>query len=205
MKRTPAKLTRQRAQTLKNSSTERERLLKDEVVQPTAGIACLRAWEEAFMAEYRVVGVSAETAAKVRRTGKSPGYGHPVHSEVATGYGPCRLCLRDFQIGADRRLLFTYDPFFRQEPYPLPGPVFIHESECPPFPEDGGFPRDLRSHDLTLDAYARGRRLIAEEHVAGGGKVDELVASLLARPEVDYIHVRDTQAGCFDFRIERPV
>jgi hypothetical protein len=26
---------------------------------------------------------------------------------------------------------------------------------------------------------------------------------LLARPDVDYIHVRDTEAGCFDCRIER--
>ncbi|MEP6800479.1 MAG: DUF1203 domain-containing protein [Acidobacteriota bacterium] len=155
------------------------------------------------MADYDVVGVSEEIASKVRRSGKSPGYGHPVHSEVASGYGPCRLCLRDFRIGVDRRLLFTYDPFFGLEPYPLPGPVFIHESECTPFPRDDGFPADLRKHELTLDAYAVGRRLIAEEHVASEAVIDDVVAGLLARPEVDYIHVRDARAGCFDFRIQR--
>jgi hypothetical protein len=155
------------------------------------------------MIVYRVFGISSNTAEKVRQTRMSPGYGHPVHSEVATGYGPCRLCLSDFQVGVDRRLLFTFDPFFGIEPYPLPGPVFIHESACTPFPEDGGFPKDLRSHDLTLDAYAQGRRLVAEEHVRGGGGIDELVHRLLSRADVDYIHVRDTEAGCFDFRIAR--
>jgi len=155
------------------------------------------------MIAYRVVGVPANTAERVRQTMTSPGYGHPVHSEVATGYGPCRVCLRDFEVGVDRRLLFTFDPFFGVEPYPLPGPIFIHESSCAPFPEDGGFPQDLRSHDLTLDAYAQGRRLLVEEHVKGGNGIDEIIAHLLSQADVDYIHVRDTDAGCFDFRIAR--
>jgi hypothetical protein len=29
------------------------------------------------------------------------------------------------------------------------------------------------------------------------------IAELLSRPDVDYIEVRDRNAGCFDFRIER--
>jgi hypothetical protein len=155
------------------------------------------------MAEYRIVAISNETAEKVRTTRKSPGYGHPVHSEIAAGYGPCRLCLRDFAVGIDRRLLFTHDPFYGFEPFPLPGPVFIHEAPCERYPDAGGFPEDLRSHKLTLAAYGKGRRLLAEERVDERGKVDEAVACLLARPDVDYIHVFDTQAGCYDFRIER--
>ncbi len=70
-------------------------------------------------------------------------------------------------------------------------------------PRDDGFPADLRKHELTLDPYAVGRRLIAEEHVASEAVIDDVVAGLLARPEVDYIHVRDARAGCFDFRIQR--
>jgi hypothetical protein len=154
------------------------------------------------MAEYRILGVPAETAARVRSTRKSPGYGHPVHSEIATGYGPCRVCLRDFEIGADRRLLFTYDPFFGAEPYPMPGPVFIHETECMPYPADGGFPEDLRRHALTFAAYGRGRRLLAEERLTPAGDVDALIERALAQTDVRYLHVRDTEAGCFDFQIE---
>jgi hypothetical protein len=80
--------------------------------------------------------------------------------------------------------------------------VFIHEDECSRYPEDGGFPEDLRSHPLTLNAYARGRRLSAQEYVDDGA-VEPVIDRLLARPDVDYIHVRDTQAGCYDLRIER--
>ena len=157
------------------------------------------------MSGYRVVALDPETARKVRDSRRSPGYGHPVHSEIATGYGPCRLCLRDFEVGVDRRLLFTFDPFFQVEPYPLPGPVFIHEAECDRHPEDGAFPVDLLAHRLTLVAYARGRVLRAEEHVerVESPEIEKVVSRLLSRPDVDYLHVRDTEAGCYDFRIER--
>ena len=154
------------------------------------------------MSAYRVVAVSEGLAQKVRTSRRAPGYGHPVHAEVATGYGPCRLCLRDFEVGVDRRLLFTLDPFHGLEAYPLPGPVFIHEETCGRYPEQAGFPAGLRSHDLTLAAYARGRVLRAEERV-GGAEVEDAIGRLLARADVDYLHVRDTAAGCYDLRIER--
>jgi hypothetical protein len=154
------------------------------------------------MADYRFVAVSEWLAEKVRTTRRSPGYGHPVHAEVATGYGPCRLCLHDFEVGVDRRLLFTLDPFHGLEPFPLPGPVFIHEEECDRHPEHAGFPPDLLSHDLTLAAYARGRILRAEERVAGTD-AEGAIGRLLSRGDVDYLHVRDTEAGCYDFRVER--
>lgn len=151
---------------------------------------------------YRVVAISESLAEKVRSTRRSPGYGHPVHAEVATGYGPCRLCLRDFQVGLERRLLFTLDPFHGVEDFPLPGPVFIHENECDRHPESGGFPADLLSHDLTFAAYARGRVLRSEKRVAGP-EVEGAIERLLDRGDVDYLHVRDTAAGCYDLRIER--
>jgi hypothetical protein len=154
------------------------------------------------MTPHRIVAIPQKVADLVRSTRRSPGYGHPVHAEVATGHGPCRLCLRTFEVGADRRLLFTYDPFHGRETLPLPGPVFIHEDECARHPEDGGFPEDLRRHPLTLDAYANGGRIEAREQ-ATDGRLDPVVENLFARPEVAYIHVRDTEAGCFDFRIER--
>ncbi|HEY1435659.1 MAG TPA: DUF1203 domain-containing protein [Thermoanaerobaculia bacterium] len=151
---------------------------------------------------YRAVAISEGFAEKVRTSRRAPGYGHPVHAEVATGYGPCRLCLRDFAVGVDRRLLFTLDPFHGVEPFPLPGPVFIHENECDRHPENAGFPTDLLSHGLTVVGYARGPVLRAEERVPGS-EIESAIARLLARADVDYLHVRDTAAGCYDLRIER--
>jgi len=154
------------------------------------------------MTPYRIVAISDKLAGLVRQTRLSPHYKHPAHAEVATGYGPCRHCLRTFNVGEDRRILFTYDPFWGVEPLPLPGPVFIHEGDCERYPVDGGIPEDLREHALTLNAYGRGRRLLAQEYVADG-QVEPVVERLLDRSEIDYIHVRDTEAGCYDFRIER--
>ena len=151
---------------------------------------------------FRVAAIPTQVADVVRSTLRSPGYGHPAHVEVATGYGPCRHCLRDFQVGKERRILFTYDPFHGIEPLPLPGPIFIHENACERFPGAAGFPEDIRSHRLTFVAYGTERRLLIEEYL-DNGEVEPLITRLLEPSDVQYLHVRDTEAGCYDFRIER--
>ena len=60
----------------------------------------------------------------------------------------------------------------------------------------------MRAHALTLNAYGHGRRLMAQEYVTDG-RVEAVIERLFTRAEVDYIHVRDTNAGCFDCSIER--
>ena len=85
-----------------------------------------------------------------------------------------------------------------------PGPVYEHAEECERYPEDGGFPAALRESPRTLNAYGRGRRLLAQEYVEGGN-VDATIERLMERAEVDYIHVRSTAAGCYTFRVERKV
>jgi len=154
------------------------------------------------MQPYRVIAVEDRIANAVRKTFQSPGYDHPAHTPVATGRGPCRQCLKAFAVGKERRILFTYDSFYGREKLPLPGPVFIHEHDCERYPEDGGFPVDLLSHNLTLNAYGRGRLLISQRYVSNGAVEPEL-HRLLQDREVAYIHVRDTDAGCYDFCIER--
>jgi Protein of unknown function (DUF1203) len=154
------------------------------------------------MRGYRVVAIPEDLARQVRETGRSPRYGHPVHADVAKGYGPCRLCLGFFRKGEERRVLFTHDAFEGAEALPLPGPVYIHESPCPRYPEQDGFPEHLGQHALTLAAFGRGRRLRAEEYV-DDGLVEPAIERLLARPDVDYIQVHDTAAGCYDLRLER--
>ncbi len=154
------------------------------------------------MSEYRFIAMPQSTADRVRRTMKSPGYGHPAHKEVATGYGPCRLCLRTFEVGNEERILFTLDPFYGLEDLPLPGPVFIHVQECKRYDESAGFPDQLRAHPLTLNGYARGRRLLVQEYVEDGN-VEARLDRVFSHNDVAYVHVRDTRAGCYDLRVER--
>jgi len=154
------------------------------------------------MSPARVVALPDWIAVKVRSTLRSPRYGHPAHAEVATGHGPCRACLRPFEVGVDRRILFTLDAFEGIEPSPLPGPVFIHEEPCERFPEDGGFPHELEEHPLSIFAYGRGRRLLGQE-LGVDRDAAGAAARLLDLPGVDYVQVHDAAAGCYDFRIER--
>jgi hypothetical protein len=150
---------------------------------------------------FQTIAIPTSIASSVRSTGVSPFANHPVHTEVATGHGPCRHCLRTFRVGEEKRVLFTLDPFDHLEELPLPGPVFVHEADCDRYPADGGFPEDLRLEALTLNAYSSGRKLRAQEYVTGEA-AEPAIEELLARSDVDYIHVRDTAAGCYDFRIE---
>jgi hypothetical protein len=138
------------------------------------------------MIPIRVIAISTEVAETVRRTNQSPRYGHPAHIEVACGYGPCHHCLQAFKKGREKRTLFTYDAFDRVDSLPLPGPVFIHPEECARYREDGGYPEDLRQYSSVLDPYAAKRHLVAQVQV----------------DDVEYVHVRDKNAGCYDFRLE---
>jgi hypothetical protein len=154
------------------------------------------------MTAYHVIAIPQATADAVRTTLVSPRYGHPAHVETARGYGPCRLCLRFFSVGAEDRILFTYDAFEGSGGPALPGPVYLHREACDRYPEGAGFPAHLLEHPLTLTAYGEGRVPLAEEQVRDG-EIEPVLDRLLRRPEVRYLHVRDTEAGCFDCRIER--
>jgi hypothetical protein len=153
------------------------------------------------MHAYRVVALPTAVAAAVRSTRVSPFGSHPTYLEKARGYGPCRHCLRDFEIGAENRILFTYDPFEGLANYPLPGPVFIHESDCQAFPHDNGLPSWVERRSVTLFAYGHDAIIRYHERVENGNAA-AIIEQMLARDGVQYIQVRDTAAGCYDFRIE---
>jgi hypothetical protein len=154
------------------------------------------------MTAFKIIAIPTQVAEFVRINQKAPRYLHPAYTEVARGYGPCRHCLRTFRIGEEQRTLFTYDPFAKIEDLPLPGPVFIHTEACERYAEEGGYPGDMRQFASVLDAYGKGLRLV-EQVYAAAGEAEERIRNLLERPEVDYIEVRDREAGCFDFRVER--
>jgi hypothetical protein len=154
------------------------------------------------MTEIRVIALPTETAKKVLETKSSPGYGHPAHTEVAKGHGPCRHCLRPFRIGEEKRTLFTCNPFYRLAPVPAPGPVFIHSDLCERFDEEAGYPSELVPYPVVLDGYDGEQRLLTERRAAAGDQEAE-IARIFEDVSVQYVLVRDGEAGCFDFRVER--
>ena len=154
------------------------------------------------MLPIRVVAIPTEMAESVRATMRDSRYGFPAHAELASEPAPCRHCLHLIKAGVERQILFTYDHFAGVESLPQPGPVYVHAEACQRYPEPAGFPDELRASPRTLEAYARGRRLLAQEYVTDG-KMEQVIERLFARPDVHYIHVCSTEAGCYTFRIER--
>jgi hypothetical protein len=154
------------------------------------------------MPSFRVVALPTETAEFVRTTGKSPVYGFPAHKEVATGRAPCRHCLRLIRPLEEELLLFTYDPFRALGVPPLPGPVYLHAKECTRYKQDSIFPEEYLGRLLTFAAYGADRKLLEEKRLTNGGE-EATAEQLWANPEVEYIHLRSTEAGCYLFRMDR--
>ena len=117
-------------------------------------------------------------------------------------WAPCRLCLNTFRVGEEERLLFTYNPFAGIDPYPAPGPIFVHAAGCEPYAAPQGFPDSLRTLRLVLEAYGAGRWLVTREHVTDGD-VEGAAKRLFSHPAVSYVHVRNAEAGCYIARLER--
>ena len=62
------------------------------------------------MKKFKIVPLSKEYATKIRTTRKDD-FGHEVIEQIATGLGPCRVSLKPFKRGEDKRLLLTHSPF----------------------------------------------------------------------------------------------
>ena len=154
------------------------------------------------MNSFQVVAIPTEISESVRKTGRAPKYGFPAHRETAAGRAPCRHCLRLIRINEEELYLFTYDPFSESGVPALPGPVYIHAEACERSHGASSIPEEYRGRLLTFEAYGHDRNLIEERRLTNG-KEDEEAGRLFADENVQYIHVRSTEAGCYLFRLER--
>ena len=149
---------------------------------------------------FAVEAMPQEIATYVRENGRDPNWGHAAVTEPATGFGPCRLCLRTF-IEGERRILFTYDSYAGVADFPQPGPIYIHEDDCRRYDAEA-FPPDLRSLELTFEGIAAGPRVISLER-SDDDRVEDAIERLLRTRDVEFVNVRNTEAGCFVARIDR--
>jgi hypothetical protein len=153
------------------------------------------------MDRIRVAGIPQSVADAVRATMRAPDYGHPAHRARASGYGPCRLCLRRFLIGAEERILFTYNPSSEPDGLPAPGPVFIHAEACARY-DAAQLPPDFCKVPMVIEGYRGGGWLVTQEKV-NGTPPEEVIAGVLAMRGVNYVRIRNAEAGCFMARVDR--
>lgn len=152
------------------------------------------------MTSFRYSGIATAIADEVRATLRSPQYGHPAYRERAAGLGPCRHCLDTFRIGEEDRVLFTYQPF-GPDCLPAPGPVFIHPDPCPRY-DALELPPAFRSLPIVVEGFGAAGRLLAQERVADGVAPEEVIGRVFASGPVEYVHLRNGEAGCFMARVD---
>lgn len=153
------------------------------------------------MSQFRITPLDESLVRRVRASLQDPIYGRPLSVEPATGYGPCRLCLRTFAPG-EPRILFLFNAFSPTQEADLAGPVFIHAEHCTPYGESSLFPEALASLPIVFRAYDADRRCLFEVSPKTGGEAAAL-ETLLASPSVAVVHIRNAEAKCFIARVER--
>lgn len=158
------------------------------------------------MTQFKIIPLSKQYAASIRQNGVDD-FGHEIIEQVATGKGPCRVSLRPFVKGKDKRLLLSHSPFAIDNAFNQPGPVFINSEEVEEYSDIHRFPpmikADKQSFPLSLIGYTTDQRMALTELV-GDKDVDDLIKEIFEKhPEVEYLHARNAKACCYICRIER--
>jgi len=158
------------------------------------------------MNQFTIVPLQKEYAEKIRQTRKDD-YGHDVAESIATGRGPCRVSLRPFVPGRDKRLLFSHSPFEIDNAFNQPGPVFIASEAVEPYADVHRFPPEIKanreSFPLSLIGYNNDQQMVFTQLVEDRD-VDELIKTIFnSHPEIAYLHARNSEACCYICRIDR--
>lgn len=156
--------------------------------------------------KYKIVPISKEYAAKIRSTMRDD-FGRTVVEQMATGYGPCRVSLKPFVPGKDKRLLFSHSPFAIDNAFNQSGPIFINQKEVEEYSDIHHFPPEIKADKvnfpLSLIGYSKNQEMVFSRLV-GDADVDELIERIFDEfPKVQYLHARNSEPCCFICKIER--
>lgn len=158
------------------------------------------------MNKFRIVPLSRSYADNIRTTGVDE-FGNIATEEIAKGHGPCRVSLKAFKPGEDRRILISHSPFESNNAFNQPGPVFISAENVEEYKDIHRFPPEIKnnkkSFPLTLIGYNLEQMMVYTKLV-GDADVDELIERIFEKhPEVEYMHARNAEASCYICKIER--
>ena len=151
-------------------------------------------------ATFRVHAIPAETLDRIRESGRDD-FGNALQPMIAQGRHQLRCCLRHSGVG-ERIALIRYSPFTWDGVYAESGPVFVHVDRCAGYGEPNAFPEAFRGSRRILRAYGPAHSIV-DAKIAVGDGFEPVIAELFAREDVDTIHVRNVEYGCFIASITR--
>lgn len=134
-------------------------------------------------------------------------FGNVITEHIAKGKGPCRLSLKPFDVGVDKRLLFKHSPFAISNAFDQPGPVFVNSADVEEYSDIYRFPSEIKADNINFPLSLIGyndQQMMVFTQLVGNNDVDELIASIFAHDQqIAYLHARNAEAGCYICKIER--
>lgn len=79
--------------------------------------------------------------------------------------------------------------------------MFIQENECEPF-KGSGFPDDLTELPVLFEAFGEESRLVSRTRLIPD-RAEVQIAEIFSEPQVQFINLRNAEAGCFIATVER--
>jgi hypothetical protein len=155
---------------------------------------------------FKIVPISKDHIERLRSAGRDD-FGNEIIEQIAGGYGPCRVSLKPFRPGVDRRILLGHSPFEVANAFNQPGPIFVNSAGVDEYADVHRFPPEIKADKehfpLTLIGYNASQQMVFSELV-GDQDVDQMIGRIFDdEPEVVYLHARNAEAGCFICKIER--
>ena len=151
------------------------------------------------MSDVEYKAIDADRLARMRERGEDE-FGNPWTLREAGGWEPLRCCLKIAGEG-ERIALICYTPWTQPSPWAEAGPVFVHFGPCAGYADTGAYPEAFRNSKRMLNPFDHeGAR--AYQHITFVGPEDDheaAVRRILEQPDVAYLHVRSSEAGCFTF------
>jgi hypothetical protein len=139
------------------------------------------------------------------RGGGADANGHAPERHVSPGGRmPCRHCLTEIDRD-EPYLILAYRPFPAPQPYAEIGPIFLHAGPCERYGAVEQAPPMLLGRErILLRGYGADDRIVyGTGQVVPGARIAEEAGTILARPDVAYVHARSDSNNCFQCRIER--
>ena len=119
---------------------------------------------------------------------------------VENAGSPLRCCLRQARPD-ERLLLIAYTPPGTAGAYAERGPVFIHADRCAGYLTPHDYPPELAHRPQVVRAYDRHGAIADGVLAADGQQAADAIADLLARPEVELVHLRNVGYGCYNVAV----
>ena len=143
--------------------------------------------------------IPAAELAEIRAAGRDEA-GNSLTVQADNGGSPVRCCLRETRPG-ERVMLIAYTPPGTAGAYAERGPVFVHADPCQGYPTPRRYPPGLRHRMQVVRAYDRQGRIADGVLAADGLQAEAVIAEMLARPDVELVHLRNVGYGCYNFAV----